>query len=348
MLLPISHNITSKKVGDCRLVIFSHLLSYYDIEVSPGEMLVVTAGLDFSLFKYQIGAQSCFFIVGRRLCVEDEYAVLIGLKWNKKRYQCNELENLGVVMQECRRDIIDLLEKGIPLYLMVDRFYLSYLCLRQVHMPYHAILVVGYDLDKQEIYAIDSLQDEIVTISFDVLLKAMFEKSIMKAEFYAEIQYIEQRNRENINKKTMIEGIKEQKEIYFAEDGPLDNMIATAEFLEKLLKRIENDNDKKLLNYVKYQVPLLYTEMRDQDYGHVFYRGLYFEYIKSYLEEKELNANIKKQVIELIEENISMWKKLINTRHFGQKFELVHITTLIEGLRKICNIEREIFELLAR
>lgn len=346
MLLPISHNIKSKKVGDCRLAIFSHLLSHYGIEVSPGDMLVATAGLDFSLFKYQVGAQSCFFIAGRRLCVEDEYAKLIGLKWNKKRYQYNGLENLEVVMKECRRDIIDLLEQGIPLYLMVDRFYLSYMSLRQVHMPYHAILVVGYDLDKQEVYAIDSLQDEIVTLSFEVLLKAMFEKSIMKAESYAEIQYIKQCDEENINKNSIIEGITKQKEIYFADGGPLDNMIATAEFLEKLLKRIENCDDKKLLNYVKYQVSLLYTEMRDQDYGQLFYRGLYFEHIKSYIEKTEFNVNIKENVVELIEENINMWKKLINARHFGQKFELVHVTTLIEGLRKICNMEREIFEVL--
>lgn len=79
MLLPISHDLKYKNIGDCKLVLFSHLLSHYDIEVSPGDLLVATAGLDFSLFKYQIGTQSCFFISGRRLCIEDEYAKLIGL-----------------------------------------------------------------------------------------------------------------------------------------------------------------------------------------------------------------------------------------------------------------------------
>ena len=51
-----------------------------------------------------------------------------------------------------------------------------------------------YIMLRMEIYALDSLSDVIVTLSFDTIFQAMFETSVLKNERYGEICYIEKMN----------------------------------------------------------------------------------------------------------------------------------------------------------
>ena len=203
-----------------------------------------------------------------------------------------------------------------------------------------------YIMLHMEIYALDSLSDVIVTLSFDTIFQAMFETSVLKNERYGEICYIEKnehlKNQEWFNSEV----IKKQNELYSAEDGPSDRMMIMADFIDSLFLRCKKNKDKVIMNYLKYVIPMLFTEIHDQDFEHYFYRKLYFDSFRKWFEANCDDMSVILKVDQLIEDDIKLWYDLINTREFGQKFDETHVTVLTDGLRAISGKEKEIFSYL--
>jgi hypothetical protein len=339
MILPVSREIQHRNAGDCKMVLFSKMLKYYGVEYTPAEIMVAASGLNFMLYKYKMGTRICFFISGRKFNLEEQFADKIGLNLQKRKY--SSAEDKEKVEKTCLNDMIELLESGYPLFVMMDRFYLDYLRIQRSHMPFHAVIIIGYDKEKREFTAIDSLMDTYVYISDRIMIKAMFETSVMKTVAEAEYFYIRNEDAQNIHKIDMKIGINQLVKEYLQEDGVLDTLKGTIQFLESVIEKSASCDNPNYINFMKYQVSMIYTEIHDQDYQHLFYRKLYFDECRRFFSKGDYPDDKKNEFYKLTEEDISLWGMLADARANEEKFEMVQALQLVKGLKKIYQVERD-------
>lgn len=342
MILPVPREIEYRNAGDCKMVLFSKMLKYYGVEYTPSEIMVAASGLGFMLYKYKIGARVCFFVSGRKFNLEEQFADKIGLKLHKKKYLL--ATDKDKVKETCLNGMIELLESGYPLFVMIDRFYLDYLKIQRSHMPFHAIIIIGYDKEKREFIAIDSLMDVYVYISDKIMIKSMFETSMMKTVEETEYFYIRNEDIENIHKIDMKTGINQLIREYLEEDGVLDTLKSTFKFLESLIEKSVSFDNPNYISFLKYQIIIIYTEIHDQDYQHFFYRKLYFDECRRFFSNGDYPDNKKNEFYKLTEEDISLWGMLSNARAYDEKFEMAQAIGLVKGLKKIYQVERDIID----
>ncbi|SHI05587.1 BtrH N-terminal domain-containing protein [Clostridium grantii] len=340
MILPVSREVEHCSIGDCKMVMFSKLLKHYGVEYTPAEIMVAASGLNFMVYKYKIGTRICFFISGRKFNLEEEFADKIGLKLQKRKYILGE--NKEKVKKTCLNEMIELLESGYPIFVMIDLFYLDYLTMKHFHMPFHAIIIIGYDKEKKKFKAIDSLMDEYVYISDSIMIKSMFETSVMKSVARAEYFYIRNEDVENLHKIDMKKGMNQLVKEYLEEGGVLDTLKGTINFIESIIEKSISFDNPNYINFIKYQIIMIYTEIRSQDYQHLFYRKLYFDECSKFFSNKDYSYDKKNAFNKLTEEDISLWRKLANERSNEEKFEMIQALELVKGLKKIYQIERDI------
>lgn len=341
-IIPVPHEIEYLEAGDCIMVLFSHLLRYYGVDYMPAEMMVATASLDFMLNKYEVGEHICFFVSGRKFDMEESFAGKLGLKLEQRYYVLGEDE--ARTKTECLKEMIGVLKQGYPLFVTIDRFYLDYLRIQRSHMPYHALIIIGYDEKKEVFTAIDSLADTYVQIPAEIIMKSMFETSVMKREAKTKWYFIDAEKVRDLHKPDIKDGMLKQIGEYTENGGALDRINDTIRFLEMILKKCKGTENKNYYNFIKYQVTMLYTEIHDQDYEHLFYRKLYFGQCMRYIEDFGAAEEKKEELFIHINEAVALWGKLSDARAFGQKFEMKQVSELIDSLKCIYMAEKRIFE----
>jgi len=339
--IPLTSRLQSYNIGDCRLSLFSHLLQFYEMKYTPADIMGYSSGLDFQIHKINTKHSLCFGVSGRAMEIEEEFAEIIGLKIEKRRAFLDD----GIARSQCCEELISCIKNGRPIFASIDRFYLDYLKIKKAHMPFHAVILNGYDIEKKSFWAVDSLVDDYVEIDREVMLDAMFATSTLKAEAVAEWFVVEKDTLTNVTKPTLKQILEKQCEKYHVGGGMQGNFVELIRFLKSMQKKMQENKNHQ--TYMKYQVAMLYNQIRDQDFEHYFYRNLYFSFLENRLESREFQLMDEKHFLNLINKDRRLWLKLSQQYTFGSDVKKRHIRKLIYYLEAILKVEDEIFSKLS-
>lgn len=192
---------------------------------------------------------------GRTKKMYEFLAPLVGFKY--KHYEYKSFEN---ALKKAKTEI----DLGYPVVLgAMDMFYLPYFenLYEKEHIPFHYILMVGYDDEKQSIYLYDCGRIELITLSYEQLRKSMKcnYPGLSKENTVCTIRMDEGKDKIEIAK----EAFKIKREAFL---NPPQNFLGYKGFgkfikeLPKLKEEIGEEEYKKLLtNMVKFfgTVPIL-------------------------------------------------------------------------------------------
>lgn len=255
--------------SDCRLFCFRMLFSYYGYYPSETELFGYGEGIDLKLKNVSPLSTKVFLPVGRTDEFEINYAKKVGIPIK-----------VGTFDEHCEFDELIstfkmLIEKGKPVVVNVDRFYLDFLSIKKAHMGLHAVLVIGYD--ESSFIVLDGLnQNKINKIGYEDFYNAVMSKCPIPTgkKYY----YIEQEDYyilKEVNKYDFLRSIKN------ASSFILDECIGPIKEYLSYLKLNMFKNKEMIIKFMDIQRSLLIDSIREQERSHYFYRLLFFSHIKN-------------------------------------------------------------------
>lgn len=232
-----------------------------------------------------------------------------------------------------------LIERGIPVVVNVDRYFLDFLNIKKAHFGYHVIMIVDIDQKKYAASIIDVMSSKIEHMDIKTLKKAMYsdiEFLSPNGEWY----YID--NIENYKRKddiTFKSSLYNQSISFLDKNGALEQMYQLIGVIDKLVKRSKLSQVYK--DYLEYQIPFLISLFKEQEGSGTFYRCIYFNFLKNNCTIFH-EINLYEEIHKLIIDDINLWEN-IGPELISNKDIIMQAKKLTEILKNIYEIERDIF-----
>jgi hypothetical protein len=140
-----------------------NLVNYHGLRWSEALCFGLGAGLGFWLMDFP-GASPSRFIQVRCASLEEQFFQRMG---------CPGLQRKFADPAEGEKELLALLDRGLPVLALTDLYYLPYFN-SKTHFPGHAITIWGYDRKKEVFLVTDTEREEILEVSFAQMRRARF------------------------------------------------------------------------------------------------------------------------------------------------------------------------------
>lgn len=346
--IPINPMGKRKSYGDCRLILFSHLLKYYGYKYNESDILGVSSALDFQLFKFKINEHDCFGIMGRDLNAEVNFCKKVGVGCVRHVIDYN---SQSLVDEDVIKDILINLKSNYPVIAVVDRFFLKYLTtINPAHFPFHTIIIIGYNYERKVFKVIDAMAEGVNELPLEIFLKAMFETNMIKKEAKGIWYEIRPNNYTKTSQRLINyeEAIKKQVSIFLKDDGPIAVINQLADFLDNLSRKVNIEENNVYVSYLKFQIPLIYKMIFEQEFSCSLYRKLYLDFLLSAFSEKISKKSKINSIKRLFVKDIKKWTAIASKMHSNRKLKINQVKEFSKALREIGKTELMIFEEINR
>ncbi|WP_342481087.1 BtrH N-terminal domain-containing protein [Paenibacillus sp. FSL L8-0340] len=348
----------------------------------PGQHCISTSLRDiFQYNGFSVSEEMIFGLdggLGFHLC-EDTHklgSLFVGGKSNL--FEGNICNNLGIklIQNEPQDDmsawleVKEFIDKNTPVMVFADMYYLDYFQKKQNPFGGHMIVIIGYDLEKEEVYVSERLDDQLIEKDRNELLSISF--SNLQLARSSEKDYINKPNRRwfvlefppELNIKLGIKkSIKQNAERFLnSEENGIKNLHLFPSKLRICLDRILESSlsYKELIYETKKQLLFIYACIEKNGTGGGLFRKMYSGFLseiyKNYYTDpliykayhdlvvasekwSELASNIYKDVMNL---NIKIQRDTLESR----------ISSICESanihIHDIENIEKRAFLSLAQ
>lgn len=331
---PFVRNQQLKLAGDCRLLLLTWLLRFYDTAIEQYDILGYGEGLGFQLDNMKVSNKVELVSVwgrnlecGLKFC-EDSSIPFVKAKSNEPEVELLDPELLAIQK-----------EKG-PIIVAADRFFLDFLKIKKAHFGYHVVMIKDIDVIHKTVDILDVLSSKVETISLQTLKSAMYVKldfASPNGDFYYINDNFDYKDKSvNDFKRAVLN----QATAFLKKDGAVANMLELSQFLKKFAKK--GKKNKKYQCYLEYQIPVLCSAFKEQEGGGTFYRKLYLDFLKENGKAFGM-CNEMKTVLEDFERDVVLWKTIYSDRNVldGTIFQQ---TEFIAGrLNEIAALEKNIF-----
>ena len=144
----------------CASSAIRNVLAFWGIGVS--EQTVIGLGRAPGFLYSIINGTPSRYIIMRHLDLEENFFGAVGVK-----FQWQQTESAS----EATRLAKEFIDRGLPLLIQTDIAYLPYFKTDQ-HFIGHAVVICGYDGDREEFYVSDTLHPEALAVAFSDMEKA--------------------------------------------------------------------------------------------------------------------------------------------------------------------------------
>lgn len=336
---PFVWNQQPELVGDCRLVLLTQLLRFYDTAIEPYDIFGYGEGLGFQLDNMKLSNKvELVSVWGRKLeCglkfCEDSSIPLVKAKSNEPEIELLDPELLAIQK-----------EKG-PIIVAVDRFFLDFLKIKKAHFGYHVVMIKDFDVIHKTVDILDVMSSKVETISLQALKSAMYVKLDFASPngdfYYINDNFGYQDKSVNDFKRAVLN----QATAFLEKGGAAENMLELSRFLKKFGKR--GKKNKKYQCYLEYQIPVLRSGFKEQEASGTFYRQLYLQFLKENGKLFNMCKEIK-MVLEDFERDVYLWKTIYSDRNALDGTIFQQTEFIAERLDEIAALEKNIFSKLKK
>lgn len=339
--MPIKAMGKRSNYGDCKLILLNHLLDYYELDYSIKDIFGLSSALNFEVVSVKINRYECFGVKGRNLDAERDFCKENKIEMIAHNYKKSD-ENKII------DEICEALKKNNGCMVALDRYFLKYLKIVRSHFAYHVVLITGYNSKKRIFTVVDAMASGTHEISADMLLKAMFEVSMLKQEEFALWYEIFPLSKEKLikNKEDYKDILSRQADIFLQENGAIDGIKSVVSFLKNIKSKAMEDDGNKYNTYIKFQIPLLYSVIFEQEFSGTFYRKIYFDFIRELIASNKVNIIDKSNIEKLCELDEAAWVSISSKMKERKRFNLNQIDDLVYNLENIISYENDIFKIL--
>lgn len=334
-MLPMERFKVIDSYTDCRMYCFSRLASYYNYTFSVSDLIGYSACIEFELINVSNKKIPIYAPQGKNLNGEVDFLTNQGFN-----IKCEQLH-----LELSPKDVLDKLSEklicGIPLILNVDRFYLNYLKVDPAHMGWHTVIVVGFSLEKEEIYVVDCLSDHLFnTMPIEEIHAAIYSDIPLSTErkmYY--IHSIEDTVGIVLNNfGTFVKTLERLFSKALGDEGYLSKSCAFLDYMVISIEKAKKNDDIRFKKYIQMQLRAFIDSLIQQDFYKSFFRKAYFSFVLEQL-SKYSSELIKAQFLTLFNELSSLWDKIAYADNDEDKLKEV-----IEAFR----LEKEILLFLQK
>lgn len=331
-----------RKMGDCRTQAFCMLLNHYGIDIIAQEIFGIGSGLNFSIKKIMYENFELLTISGRDFNAEKRCCELLNVQCIEQVCKVEDIQSKAIY-----QNILPEIAAGNPVLVECDVFYMPYLESKH-HNPYHLIIVIGYDLERNMLKVVDSLTGNTHKVHMDILLIAMLDKQYEENKLPVWYKFKLKNNvvSNDFLESNYIHALNQQYKKYQEKNGALSALRDFIEFLRKIEIK-SKEGSKSHTNYLNFIIEMNCILVRNQDeLNGTCFRSLYKEYIKE-LDEKFSDDSINfKNLLQVLEKSELAWKKIsFETRYIKKDLEKKH-EMFFEALELIYEAERQMSELM--
>lgn len=282
-MLEMNVDKNCKVFDDCRSYSFINLLLYHGFNFSIEDLLGFGGGITFNLINISNNKLSLYYPCGKR---SDELVICcnkFGIHAIEERFKSNTTH------EEMFKKISNLIDKGFPIVLNADRFYLDYLEIPRGHIGLHTIIVYGYDRNKLELYVVDMFSQNIYeTTNIDIIFNAVMEEKQIPTErkyYYIKGSYDSKIEKESVYGEILDEHYRNA----LSTNGYLQNLKS---FIGNLNNLKAQSSENRLINkFLDKQLNILINAIKMLENSGTFYRSTYCKFIVKLLEELGYNNN---------------------------------------------------------
>ncbi len=302
----------------CASTALSNLAHFHGLSWSEPICFGLGAGLGFWFINVPGGSPSRFIHV-RSADIEEQFFQRVGCPAAGRKY-AGEAEG--------ERDLCALLDKGFPVLVLTDIYYLPYYG-SKTHFPGHAITVWGYNRGKQLFYVTDTERDEVLEVPFDQMRRARFCKGTffnLEGNLYCPEQLIEPVDMPNIIK----EALTANSRMLLESTTSFQGMEALAKWGENIVKWRDLP-DRQWATRFCYQV----IERRGTGGGG--FRLMYSEFLRE--AGAYLPAVASSGLPEMMGEAAAAWSALAGLLKAASEQKEPDFSAAAEQITRICRLE---------
>ena len=261
---------------DCRLFCFRMLFSYYGFYPSEEDIIGLGEGLNLQLQNVSSLSTKIYCPLGRTLNFEVNYGVKVNFPIVVNYFIEDSIEDVAL-------QLIKKIDAGFPVIVNVDRYYLDYLSIERAHVGFHAVLIVGYNIQSRTLIIIDSLVGmELIEISYEMFYLAVTSEcalSTNKMWYYIDAHTTRIKNFITLGDK--LSSVRHTVEkILFQQIEPMKVFISSIKSgMVGCAKNGEVSTNNKVQKYIDLQGSFFLTTFEEQDRTHSFYRKLFISYL---------------------------------------------------------------------
>jgi hypothetical protein len=254
-----------KMAAHCETGTLTGLLHFNKFELTEPMIFGIGSGIFFGYFKLPMLTFPTFIVRIRPDEVRKNMAKRLGIKFNTFKYRDH---------YKAQADLDNLLDKGIPVALQVDFFYMDYLpAWYRVHNNAHFITVVGKE-DNHYLVS-DSYYTQVSKIDAETLRKGRFAGGMLAPKGF--MYYPSSLPNEIDLPKQIIKGIEKSCYNMLKIPVPFIGVKGTKRFAKKV---VEWPGLARDIDHLSHEVMKINVLLEDQGTGGAGYRFMYATFLR--------------------------------------------------------------------
>lgn len=312
----------NKAFDDCRSYSFINLLQYHGLTFTIEELLGFGGGITFDLINVSNNKLPLYYPCGKK---SDELTICckkFGIDASMSQFDCS------INQEEMFEELSKLIDKGFPVVINADRFYLDYLQIPRGHIGLHTILIYGYDKDKLELYVADMFSEKIYeTANIEMVYKAVMEEKQIPTE--RKYYYIKGGYDVKIEKKEVYEEVLyEHCRNALGDSGYLQNFRDFIGSLNDL--HSQGSEDRLIDKYLDKQLTILINAIKMLENSGTFYRSTYCKFVIKMLKELGYSNKTINEITEIFEDIYENISNCTTSLSIGNKISFLERFVLLE------------------
>lgn len=302
----------------CASTALCNIAHYHGLSWSEPTCFGLGAGLGFWFINIPEGSPSRFIHV-RSADIEEQFFQRIGCPAAGQKY---------ADAAEGERELCALLNKGLPVLVLTDIYYLPYYR-SKTHFPGHAITVWGYHREKQLFYVTDTEREEILEVPFENMRQARFCRGTffnLEGNLYAPERLAEPAEMSEVIKVA----ITANSRMLLKDATSFQGMDALAKWGKNIVNWRELP-DRQWATRFCYQV----IERRGTGGGG--FRRMYSEFLRE--AAYYLPAIASSGLLEMMEEAAAAWSELAGALKAASEQEEPDFSEAVERIARVHKLE---------
>lgn len=329
---------SERAIGDCRTQVFKQLLNHYGCFYEAEEIFGLGEGLGFSLREGAIDGIPLLGIEGR--CFEAEMTCC-----KKIGIQCKEHRLIYDKTKLFDEKILSQIVHEKPVIIQCDVFYLDYLDLdKNYHNEEHLFILVGYDLDKEQLYVVDSLKDEVASVDMKCVYKAMFESRFDSDNtgLWYEINPLKE-IKKSLTSESYLDSLSQLSQRWLSTSGDASKFVDFIGFVERLISKAEKGSTQheKYLDYLVSSNSVL-VRRQDEISGTCF-RSMFKAYLQRIQKKFGSSSEGLNEVIEMMTHVEVEWRAIAFKLRYNKSDVLHRSQMFLTHLKNIQQLEQALF-----
>ncbi len=319
----------SKVFDDCRSYSFINLLQYHGMSFQIDELLGFGGGITFDLINISNNKLSLYYPCGKS---SDELIICckkFGIDAIRSQFRSN------ITQGEMFEEISNLINKGFPVVVNADRFYLDYLDIPRGHIGLHTIIIYGCDKDKLNLFLVDMFAKNLYeTANIEMVYNAVMSQKQIPTErkyYYIRDGYDVKIEKEKVYGEIILEHCKNALE----NSGYLDNLGKFIDNLNHL--KFQSSENRLIDKFLDKQLDIIINTVKMLENSGTFYRATYSKFIINLLKEFGYSAEMTNEIESIF---LEIYENLFNSN------VSLGITEKISFLERFRLLETKLFRKL--